>query len=88
MSIAFLGDMSFAKILSSPQFKSKFMLAHSFYHVSSMTTLSSYQHLLPSDMKYVVLGCLQPILMTLNNVKGEKRESTIRDYKDMIKQLN
>jgi hypothetical protein len=44
--------------------------------------------LLPSDMKYIVLGCLQPILMTLNNVKGEKRESTIRDYKDMIKQLN
>jgi hypothetical protein len=30
-------------------------------------------------VKYVVLGCLQPILMTLNNVKGEKREVTIRE---------
>ncbi len=79
MSIAFLGDLSFSKMLSTSSFKSKLVLAHSFYQVSSLSTLQSYTQLLPADVKYVVLGCLQPILMTLNNVKGEKREVTIRE---------
>lgn len=77
MSVAFLGDFSFSKMLSSPHFKTKFVLAHSFYQVSSLATLGNYKQLLPADVKYVVLGCLQPVLLTLKIVKGEKRDATL-----------
>lgn len=80
MSELILGDSSFMKMLSSPHFKSQFELAHSMYQVSSLATLSNYKHLMPGDAKYILVGSLQPMLLTLKTAKNERREVTISKY--------
>jgi hypothetical protein len=77
MAIAFLGDLSLSKLVSLSSFKTQLGLDCAAYQVSSMMTFLQYDKLLPEGVKYVVIGCLGPILIEQRATPSENRELTI-----------
>ena len=77
MAVAILGDLSLTKLVSTSSFKNQLGLDCAAYQVSSMMTFHQYDMLLPSGVKYVVVGCLGPLLIEQRATPAENREITI-----------
>jgi hypothetical protein len=77
MSVAFLGDLQFAKILGSEVFRTRFSYGYSIYQVTSMGPLNDLRVLLPGEVQYLVVGCLSAMLSELPSAPGEPREVAI-----------
>ncbi len=80
MAVAILGDLCLTKMVSSPFFKSRIHMDYAAYQVSSMTSLQQYDMLLPAGVKYLLVGCLGPLLIELRHAQGENREVSISKY--------
>jgi len=84
MAVAILGDLSLTKLVSTTSFKNQLNLDYAAYQVSSMATFQQYNQLLPSGVKYVVVGCLGPILVEQRVTPSENRELTISKCEDNL----
>jgi hypothetical protein len=77
MTVAILGDLSLSKMVKSQEFKAQLAVDFASYQVSSMPTLLQYNLLMPQGVKYVVVGCLGPLLLELQYSPEENRQITL-----------
>jgi hypothetical protein len=62
MTKAIIGDINFSQVVMMPQFREIMNLDFIFCPASTMITFSQYRTLLPPATKYLVVGCLAPLL--------------------------
>lgn len=74
MAVAILGDLSFTKMVSVPMFQNLLNMDYVPYQVSSLMTFEQYHRLLPSGVRYILVGCLAPLLVEVKFTTMEGRE--------------
>ena len=74
---AFLCDLGFLQVVSTPGFATSFSDLYESYTSTSLASLASYKLTLPDDVEYVVVGCLSFLLADVKVSKVERREITI-----------
>ncbi len=62
MSIAILGDLNLSQLVIMPQFREVLNTDFVFYPASTMSSFAQYRTLLPPGIRYLVVGCLSPML--------------------------
>ncbi len=77
MSIIFLGDETFGRLLSDGAFQARLDHQIRVCMVSNMMTFKQYTTLLPEGAEFIVVGCLGPLLANLTVSKVEKRDVTL-----------
>ncbi len=87
MSVVFLGDLGFNQLLSSELFRSRFTISHSVFQVTNIGTLANFRIAMPGETQYLVIGCLQTFVSSLQGSKDETREVTISEWRSIIKKL-
>jgi hypothetical protein len=63
MSVAVLGDLDLSQLVITPLFKETVLGSETvFYPASTLATFAQYKSLLPPGIRYLVVGCLGPLL--------------------------
>ncbi len=62
MSIAILGDLDLSQLVTMPHFKDSIGSEFVFYPASNLASFAQYRTMLPRGVRYLVVGCLAPLL--------------------------
>ncbi len=62
MTITIIGDLSLSQLLINPRFRATLNLDYVFCPSTTMSSFDQYKTLLPVGTKYLVIGCLGPLL--------------------------
>lgn len=62
MTIAILGDLNLSQLLIMPRFRLVLNTDFVFCLASSMASFAQYRTMLPPGTRYLVVGCLSPLL--------------------------
>ena len=63
LTISILGDLNLSQLLIIPRFRIVLNSDFVFYPASTMSSLAQYRTLLPAGTRYLVVGCLSPLLV-------------------------
>jgi hypothetical protein len=62
MTITIIGDLSLSQLLINPKFRATLNLDYIFCPSTTMVSFAQYETLLTTRTKYLVVGCLAPLL--------------------------
>jgi hypothetical protein len=64
MSVSIIGDLNLSQLLIVPHFKTVLNMDFTFCPASTMASFTQYRTLLPLGTRFIVVGCLAPLLAT------------------------